>query len=310
MTSSRNKDALGKGLRALLQDIDKDSSEVQKNNKAFSIGDDKSKAQIQINQNGGVLAIPIQLLEVNPFQPRADFDEDALQELAESIRVHGVIQPITVRRLENGNYQLIAGERRTRASKIAGLKEIPAYVRDANDQEMLEIALIENIQREDLNPLEVAFNYKRLQEECELTQEQLATRLGKSRSAITNFLRLLKLAPGAQHALKKGAITMGHGRALLGLETFEEQEQYCRRIIEKELSVREIEQLIKTAKLPVSQPKPKTEISAEWVEIRNIISQLTGSRANIRSKGKGKGEIVIPFNSGDELNSILERLEN
>ena len=299
--SRKNKEALGKGIRALLQDIDRDSTAK----KAFPENESESVSQAE----SGMSSIPLDHLEVNPFQPRADFDEEALQELAESIKVHGVIQPITVRQLENGNYQLIAGERRTRASRIAGLTSIPAFVREADDQEMLEIALIENIQRENLNPLEVAVNYERLLQECNLTQEELASRLGKSRSGIANFLRLLKLAPGVQHALKKGAISMGHGRALLGLDTFEEQEKYCIRVIEKDLNVRDTEQMIKLAKLPNSPKKEKKEISAEWVELRNIISQSIGTSANIRNKGNGKGEIVIPFKSDSELNKIIERLE-
>lgn len=311
MAKRNNKrEALGKGIRALLQDIDKDT----KNAPAFPNADteDVAKEKGNTDENipsGSIARIPLEKIEVNPFQPRADFDEDALKELSESIEVHGVIQPITVRRLESGAYQLIAGERRTRASRLAGLKDIPAYIREANDQEMLEIALIENIQREDLNPLEVALNYQRLLDECKLTQEKLANRLGKSRSAITNFLRLLKLAPGVQHALKKGGISMGHGRALLGLETFEQQEEYCLMIMEKGLSVRDTELLIKQLKSPSKAQKEKSEISAEWVEYRNIITQRTGSATNIRSKGNGRGEIVISFKSEQELTSIIERLD-
>lgn len=315
MAKRNNKrEALGKGIRALLQDIDKDT----KNAPAFPDVDNEINSNASNNNEsendsistGSIARIPLEKIEVNPFQPRADFDEDALKELAESIEVHGVIQPITVRRLQSGAYQLIAGERRTRASRLAGLDDIPAYIREANDQEMLEIALIENIQREDLNPLEVALNYQRLLDECKLTQEKLANRLGKSRSAITNFLRLLKLAPGVQHALKKGGISMGHGRALLGLETFEQQEEYCLMIMEKGLSVRDTELLIKQAKSPNKVTKEKSEISAEWVEYRNIISHRTGSAANIRSKGNGRGEIVISFKSEQELTSIIERLDN
>lgn len=302
MANRKKREALGKGIRALLQDIDKDTKATN----AFSdeeIKEDESTKEVGIN------TIPIEKIEVNPFQPRADFDNDALQELSESIAVHGVIQPITVRKLENGNYQLIAGERRTRASKLAGLTEIPAYVRDANDQEMLEIALIENIQREDLNALEVAVNYDRLLQECKLTQEQLAKRLGKSRSSITNFLRLLKLSAGVQSALKKGAISMGHGRALLSLETHELQDEYCIKVIENGLSVRDTEQLIKASKTSDKPKKEKNEMSAEWVELKTILSQRLGSATTIRNKGNGKGEIVISFKSEDELNKIVERLD-
>ena len=299
--SRKNKEALGKGIRALLQDIDREPT----TKRAFEEGDSTSSE----SKLEGLHTIELSNLEVNPFQPRADFDRDALEELAESIKVHGVIQPITVRKLSNNKFQLIAGERRTRASRMAGLTTIPAFVREADDQEMLEIALIENIQRENLNPLEVAVNYDRLLQECNLTQEALANRLGKSRSSIANFLRLLNLAPGVQHALKKGAISMGHGRALLGLDTFEEQEQYCVRVIERDMNVRDTEQMIKLAKLPTKSKISKQEISAEWVELRNIISQTVGTTANIRNKGNGKGEIVIPFKSAQELNKIIERLD-
>lgn len=301
--SRKDKEALGKGIRALLQDIDREAPV----SKAFPENGSQANST---ESKGGMNTIPLDKLEVNPFQPRADFDKEALDELAESIKIHGVIQPITVRRLNDGQFQLITGERRTRAARLAGLTNIPAFVREADDQEMLEIALIENIQRENLNPLEVAVNFERLLQECNLTQEALANRLGKSRSNIANFLRLLNLAPGVQHALKKGAISMGHGRALLGLDTFEEQERYCIRIIEKDLNVRDTEQMIKLAKLPNKSRKTKNEISAEWVELRHIISQSVGTKANIRSKGSGKGEIVIPFKSSSELNKIIERLEN
>lgn len=295
--TKRRKEDLGKGIRALLQDVNVE----QKSQKAFAESDSTSE-----DKSGGIQEISLSQIEVNPFQPRAEFNEEALQDLAESIRIHGVIQPITVRKLSNGNYQLIAGERRTRASKIAGLRQIPAFVREADDQEMLEIALIENIQREDLNALEIAVNYKRLMEECSLTQEKLAERLGKSRSAITNFLRLLKLAPGVQHALKKGAISMGHARAILGVSNFDEQEEYCIKVIERDLSVRQVEQLIKQTKQPTAK---REDISAAWVEYKNILSKLVGKPANIRRKSTGKGEIVIPFTSDEELDAIIDRLE-
>ena len=297
--SKNQKEALGKGIRALLQDLDTKSPAKR----AFP-EDEEEKSK----ETKGISNIRISNIEVNPFQPRADFDEEALNDLAESIKIHGVIQPITVRELGNGKYQLIAGERRTRASSLAGMNEIPAYVREANDQEMLEIALIENIQREDLNALEVALNYDRLLQECSLTQEQLAKRIGKSRSAITNFLRLLKLAPGVQSAIKEGAISMGHGRALLGLDSFNEQEEACIKVIEQGLNVRQTEKLIQQAKQP-KEKKKKSEISAEWVELRNMLTRRVGASTNIRSKGNGKGEIVIQFKNEAELNSIIDRLE-
>lgn len=299
--SNKKKQALGQGIRALLQDIGNDTTPQR----AFSDTDIKSSAkQLGIDQ------IPLEDIEVNPFQPRADFDEVALNELAESITIHGVIQPISVRALKTGKYQLIAGERRTRASRIAGLTKIPAYIREADDQEMLEIALIENIQREDLNALEIALNYHRLLNECKLTQDQLAKRVGKSRSNVTNFLRLLNLAPTVQQSLKNSEISMGHARCLLGLETSDLQEKYLRKIIENQLSVRDTERLVKQSKSSAKKKTDKSEISAAWVEFKSIISKLTGAKANIRSKGKGKGEIVIPFTTEKELNSIIERLDH
>ncbi len=300
--TKRKKDALGKGIRALLQDIEKEN----KAEKAFPEIEEQATPSVQ-----GVSSILLDEIEVNPFQPRANFEDEALRELAESIEIHGVIQPISVRRLKNGNYQLIAGERRTRASRLAGLERIPAYIREANDQEMLEIALIENIQREDLNALEIAMNYERLLNECALTQEQLAKRVGKSRSNITNFIRLLNLAPTVQRAVRHNLISMGHARALLGLEDFDEQEKYCSKIVENGLSVRDTERLIKQLKENKDKKKGSTkkEPSAAWIEFKSIVSKLTGAKANIRSKGKGKGEIVIPFSNDDELHSIIERLD-
>ncbi len=301
MSSKRPKEALGKGIRALLQDIEKDN----KAQKAFPDIHEETQAVHQ-----GVSNIELDLIEVNPFQPRANFDEEALQELADSIAIHGVIQPISVRKLPNGHFQLIAGERRTRASRLAGLETIPAYIREANDQEMLEIALIENIQREDLNALEIAMNYDRLLNECNLTQDQLGKRVGKSRSNITNFLRLLKLAPAVQRAVRHNLISMGHARALLGLESFEDQEKYCSKVVDNELSVRDTERLIKQLKTQITKDqKHREEPSAAWIEFRSILSKLTGAKASIRSKGKGKGEIVIPFGTDDELHSIIERLD-
>jgi len=288
---------LGKGIRALLGDIDADMN--------------RNTELIRSDVFQGVSHVSLNDIEVNPFQPRADFDQNALDDLAESIKVHGVIQPITVRRLKSGKFQLIAGERRTRASRLAGLVSIPAFVREANDQEMLEIALIENIQREDLNPIEIALNYRRLLEECDLTQEALATRLGKSRSGITNALRLLKLPAIIQSGLKKGDLSMGHSRALLSLESEEDQIKLFKRILSDGLSVRQVEELVKSSKSsdnPVTKKK-RNDISAEWLNHCNMLSNAYGRRINIRSKGKGSGEIVIPFKSGADLDKLIQQLE-
>lgn len=293
---ANKKEALGKGIRALLQDIDSDAPSVQ------------SAPSVPLLEKG-VDEVALNKIEVNPFQPRADFDEKALNDLADSIKVHGVIQPITVRRLKNGNFQLIAGERRTRASRLAGLTRIPAYIRQANDQEMLEIALIENIQREDLNPLEIAINYQRLQEECQLTQEALATRLGKSRSVITNFLRLLKLPALVQTGLRERALSMGHARALLSLPSEKEQLALFSKIVKNGLSVREVESLVKETKAQKSSKPSKGEISAEWLHYRNLLSSSVGWPVSIRTKGKGKGEIVIAFRDDKELERLVELLD-
>lgn len=230
---SKKKDALGKGIRALLSDID-DSADVLK----ISATDEDSI----INT---VPKIKLEEIEVNPFQPRADFDPQALQELSSSIKVHGVIQPITVRKISDRKYQLISGERRLRASKMAGMKDIPAYVRTANDQEVVEMALIENIQREDLNAIEVALTYQRLIDECSLTHENLGERLGKDRSTVTNYLRLLKLPPEIQKALRSKVLSMGHARAIIAVPEVDKQLYVLKEIDSKGLSVRKTEELVR-----------------------------------------------------------------
>ena len=208
----------------------------------------------------GVAAIPTDQIETNPFQPRTEFDETALQELSESIRAVGIIQPITVRKADNGRYQLISGERRFRASKLAGLEEIPAYVRTANDQGMLEMAIVENIQRENLNAIEVAISFKRLADECSLTQEQLSERVAKKRSTITNYLRLLRLPAEIQAGIRENVISMGHARALINLPTEAQQLKYFRLILEKDLSVRAVEELVRNSDETKSKAKAeKTE---------------------------------------------------
>ena len=218
---SNDKTGLGQGIRALLENMD----EPQTTNTA----DQDSSSPRSIASH-----VPLTSIEVNPFQPRADFNEESLRELADSIKVHGIIQPLTVKFISANRYQLISGERRLRASKMAGITEVPAYVREANDQEMLEIALIENIQRENLNSIEISINYRRLMDECGLTQEQLAQRLGKNRSSVTNFLRLLKLPPDIQQAIKLKRISMGHARALITVPGVEQQLMLAKEIIEKE----------------------------------------------------------------------------
>lgn len=299
MKTSTKKEALGKGISALLDNIKDDWSSKE----AKGILNDSIKTQSNID-------IPLADIEINPFQPRADFDEQALKELSESVKVHGVIQPITVRQLSNNKFQLIAGERRLRASKMAGFKTIPAYVRKADDQEMLEIALIENIQREELNAVEIAINYKRLMEECNLNQEQLGNRLGKNRTTITNYLRLLKLPPDILSAIKNKKLTMGHARAIINIEDPVAQLDIFRETIQKELSVRQVEELAKHYK--VKKPSQNTEKAEKAVmplayrKIQDELSTLLATKVQIKLNKNDSGDITITFYSDDDLNRILD----
>ncbi len=289
---------LGKGIRALLESMDSESS-------------DPIMPKKQVQELSSTSNIALDSIELNPFQPRADFDEAALKELADSIRVHGVIQPITVRSVGTNKYQLISGERRLRASKMAGLKDIPAYVRNANDQEMLEIALIENIQREDLNAIEIAIHFRRLLDECNLTHESLADRLGKDRSTVTNFLRLLKLPPDVQRGLKEKRISMGHARALITLEDPIAQIAVYKEAVEKHLSVREVEALVRTyqpKKQNATDKKPST-LSYEVRKVQDALSSHLATRVVIKKGTQGKGEIVISFFSDDDLFRLKEIIE-
>ncbi|OWY22337.1 ParB/RepB/Spo0J family partition protein [Sphingobacteriales bacterium UPWRP_1] len=288
MAKARNKkEELGAGIQALLG----------------SISDELEDKQV-LNT---IIDIPVDQIEENPYQPRIDFDEEKLKELSESIEVHGLVQPITVRWMGNNRYQLIAGERRLRASKMAGLLQIPAYIRTANDQTLLEMALIENIQREDLNPLEVALSYQRLIDECNLVHDALAKRVGKDRTTITNYLRLLKLPPEIQHGLKTRQISMGHARALVNAGSIEHQLNLYRLILEKGLSVRQVESLVSGAGNPVT--KPVMAPSGLPIHVRKIQEDLQshfGTKISIKRNSKGKGQLVIPFSSDKDLNRILE----
>jgi ParB family transcriptional regulator, chromosome partitioning protein len=298
---SKRKDVLGKGIRALLSGIDEEVELVR-----ISQGEDDSI----INT---VAKIPLDQIEVNPFQPRADFNETALNELAQSISVHGVIQPITVRKVGPKKYQLIAGERRLRASKMAAQHDIPAYVRAANDQESLEIALIENIQREDLNAMEISINYKRLIDECELTHELLGERLGKERSTVSNYLRLLKLPVEIQQALKNRDLTMGHARAIIAIPEVDKQLYAFKEISSKGLSVRKTEELARVLNTGTKKPQQKgksgEELSTAYRQVQSRLTDYFETRVKIRKTAEGKGDIVIPFYSDDDLNRILDLLE-
>ena len=259
---------------------------------------------------GAVAEIDINLIEANPFQPRIEFDEEALAELAQSIKEQGIIQPITVRKLGYNRYQLISGERRLRASKLAGLSKIPAFIRIANDEQMLELALIENIHRENLNAIEVAISYQRLIDECSLTQEQLSERMGKSRSAIANFLRLLKLPAEIQIALRDGHISMAHARALINVEDKESQLRILQQIIEDDLSVRQTEELAQRAKTNVEEGKEarkQTNYLPEHFKAQiKTLSQALNTRVKVKRNLKGQGSVVIDFKNEEEFNRIIE----
>ncbi|MGV3640980.1 MAG: ParB/RepB/Spo0J family partition protein [Adhaeribacter sp.] len=256
--------------------------------------------------------IPVSQIETNPFQPRTHFDQEALEELAESIRVQGIIQPITVRQLDANTFQLISGERRYQASKLAGLSTIPAYIRKANDQQMLEMALIENIQRENLNAIEIALSYQRLLSECNLKQEELGDRVGKKRTTVTNYLRLLKLPPDIQIGLRDNQISMGHARALINIENVDLQLEVFHRIIREELSVRKVEEIVRLLSgQKLTKPLPQPELDLYGGEIKKVESRLStyfGTKIHVKSNNQGKGEIKIPFVSVDDLNRILEIL--
>jgi len=299
--SAEKRNALGKGLSALLND-------------SVNVMPDKGKAVAsspEVNPMGSVNEIKIAEIEVNPFQPRTEFDEQALHELSESIKLQGLIQPITVRRVNAHSYQLISGERRLRASKLAGLTHIPAYVRTANDQQMLEMALIENIQRENLNAIEVALSFQRMLEECNLKQEQLGERVSKNRSTVTNYLRLLKLPPTIQASIRDGVLSMGHSRALISVDDPAKQLFIHQHIIKEGLSVRKVEELVRDIqKLPAKkegkQPEP---IAYHLQKIEDDLASKFSTRVKLKVGGKGNGIIEIPFLSEDDLGRILEMLD-
>tara|TARA_Y100000385_G_C12909561_1_gene557785 strand:- start:25 stop:918 length:894 start_codon:yes stop_codon:yes gene_type:complete len=296
---SKSKEALGKGIRALLNSIDDDATKVG-----------RAKTEDEYEQTGTIVKIPLTQIEVNPFQPRIDFNEEALTDLAKSIKIHGVVQPITVRKLSNQKFQLIAGERRLRASKLAGIDDIPAYVREANDQESLEIALIENIQREDLNALEIALNYRRLIDECSLTHEDLSTRLGKSRAAVTNYLRLLKLPPDIQSGLKSKTISMGHARALAGIDDIVLQLYVFKEIGSKSLSVRQTESLIKQNNKQDKSKASSKKLPLAYQKLQDRLASNLSAKVQIKPKQNGSGEITIYFHNDDDLERLSDFLEN
>ena len=297
MAKKVSKKAHGRGINALLRNIETDMKSAPE--------------EVVKELSSSVAMIPIGEIEVNPWQPRNEFDPETLEELAASLRTHGLIQPLTVRRLADKQYQLISGERRMRASKLAGLEEVPAYIRIANDQEMIEMALVENIQRENLNALEVAIGYQRLIEETDVTHDNIADRVGKKRSSVTNFLRLLKLPPDIQKALQQEKISMGHAKCLLALEeNLPAQLLVFEQVLKRALSVRATESLVKSYKEPrAAKPAPK-ELSGDYKTVQDNLRSQLGSKVSLKVKDNGSGQISIPFTSTKDLNRLLDLLEN
>jgi ParB family transcriptional regulator, chromosome partitioning protein len=299
MNPPNKKDALGKGIRSLLQNIDADLK-----NTAGSL-----KTEV-VEQSTSILRIPLDQIEVNPKQPRKDFDEEALSELAASVKMHDIIQPLTVSKLPNGRYRLIAGERRFRASKIAGLKDVPVYVRQANDVQLLELSLLENLQRENLNAIEIALSYKRLMDELDYTQEQVAERMGKDRSTVTNYIRLLKLPPDIQVAVRSGVITMGHARALISIDVVDKQLFVYGEIKKKGLSVRQTEDLVRQLYTPHTvKVAAKQQLSPEFKKVEDNLASSFGTKVKLTHNKKGYGSILFEYYSLQELNALLEKLK-
>lgn len=297
---NQKKEMLGKGIRSLLQGIDSEMKNPE--------GTLKTEV---VEKTTAMFKVPIGQIEVNPRQPRQDFDEQALQELAASIRIHDIIQPLTVARIAPDRYQLIAGERRLRASKIAGLKEVPVFIREANDQQLLEMALLENLQRQDLNAIEIGLSYKRLMDECDLTQEKVAERMGKERSTVTNYIRLLKLPPAIVVAVRNGTISMGHARALINVDVVDKQLRLFKEIIDKGLSVRQAENLVRTIYNEKKAPAKveKTTLPPIFRKIEDTICSHFGTKAKLVHQKKGHGQIVLEYYSVEELNALLEKMK-
>lgn len=296
--SPKKRNAMGRGLGALLEDSSTNVATTIDNQPTGSIN------EIELSQ-----------IQVNPYQPRTHFDREALEELSESIKVQGIIQPITVRKLADNEFQLISGERRFQASKLAGLERVPAYIRTADDQQMLEMALIENIQRENLNAMEIALSYQRLLEECDLKQDQLGERVGKNRTTVNNYLRLLKLPPDIQAGIRDKKISMGHARALVNVDGVDKQLHIFKKIIDEELSVRKVEQLVRDL-MTNGDEKPAKEQKGnanhrnyEVQQVQQKLSSHFGTRVSLKADGQFRGEIKIPFVSTEDLNRILEIIE-
>jgi ParB family chromosome partitioning protein len=298
-TPKQNKDALGKGIRSLLQSID---SDLKTNTGSLKTSVVEAATTMQ--------RIKVTDVEPNPKQPRRDFDEQALKELAASVKMHDLVQPITVTSIGNGKYRLISGERRWRAAKLAGLADVPAYIRQANDQELLELALLENLQREDLNAMEIALSYKRMMEELNHTQEEVAERMGKERSTVANYIRLLKLPPDIQVAVRKGDISMGHARALVNVDTVDKQLFIFNEVRAKNLSVRQTEELVRKlykSNAPVKD-SVKPSLPPAYKKIEDNLASHLSTKVKLNHNKKGYGSISIEYFSIQDLNKILDQL--
>lgn len=293
------KDALGKGIRSLLQNIDADLKTTAGN----------LKAEV-IEKAAGTNLVPLDKIDTNPNQPRKDFNEMALSELAASIKIHGIIQPLTVAAIPNGRYRLIAGERRYRASKIAGLKEVPVYIRQSKDDNILELALLENLQRENLNAIEIGLSYKRLMDDLNYSDSQIAERMGKDRSTISNYVRLLKLPPDIQSAVRNGSLSMAHARTIINIDVVDKQMFVFSEIKKKGLSVRQTEELVRKLYTAVpAKTTPKSTSPNEYKKIEDNISSQYGTKVKLTHNKKGHGTILFEYYSLEELNSLLEKLK-
>ena len=300
---------LGKGLGALLGD--KDLSQIRKPVEYVHKTLVTPEAPTTSGATADIMLIPVDMIEPNPYQPRITFDSEALEGLAESIRSLGLIQPITVRRKAQDRYQIISGERRFRACRMAGIEDVPAYIKDTNDQGMLEMAIVENIQREDLDPIEVAMSYQRLIEECSLTQEQMAMRVGKKRASITNYLRLLKLPAKLQHDLKVGLLSVGHAKVLLGVENISLQEKLCDLVIKEDLSVRQLEEKIKKLDDAEGKKQKQTQnLPDEYFKMLEIFGKFFENNISLKRTQTGKGTMTIHFSSDEEVRKFLKALED
>ena len=311
---SKEPRGLGKGLSALLGEVP-DADQLRK--PVGYVNKEIVGTRGRQENTADILRIPVDMIEPNPFQPRMSFDQAALEELAASIRTLGLIQPITVRRITERRYQIISGERRYKACRLAGMTTIPAYIRDTNDQGMLEMAIVENVQREDLDPIELALSYRRLIDECELTQDSLADRVGKKRATVANTLRLLKLPAKVQHDIKVGLLSAGHAKAILGVESPEVQEQLCDLVIRDGLSVRELESIVRklqvdpnAAKAKIHNPQATPELPQEYYRILEHVGKYFSNEISLKRNSNGKGVMTIRFDSDEEVQKFVKALED